>query len=290
MSRRRRVAPRSGDAPRPYRAGMTISPEWRTAIDEYLTAQRAAGMLITTMNSRRQHLQHMARRVPKSPWEMTSDDLVVFTGAQTWATETRRGRCNTFRSFWRWAKHTKRAPKNIAKVLVKVKPGEPDPRPVPDRVYRKALMKADADETIWLELAHDHGLRRCEVAVVHSDDIHEDLIGYSLLVHGKGSKKRVVPLTPGMARKLLDREPGWAFPGDDNGHLSPRWIGKLVAGLLDGDWTMHKLRHSAGTAFYLHGDLAIAQKLLGHASPATTMIYVKLPDESLRRTVMAAAS
>jgi len=125
---------------------------------------------------------------------------------------------------------------------------------------------------------------------VHSSDVSEDLLGYSLLVHGKGSKKRVVPLTDALAYQLRQLPHGWAFPGDDAGHLSPRWIGKQVAQLLGGGWTMHKLRHSAGTGFYLHGDLAIAQKLLGHASPATTLVYVKLPDERLRETVRRAAA
>jgi len=32
------------------------------------------------------------------------------------------------------------------------------------------------------------------------------------------------------------------------------------------------------------------QELLGHASPATTRRYVAVPRESLRRTVLAAAS
>ena len=282
---------------------MTISQPWQLAIDEYLTAQRANGAQPTTINSRRQHLQHLAKRVGGNPWLITREELVEYAGAQTWAQETRRGRGNTFRSFWGWGKATKRCKRDVSKVLPKTRAGQPDPRPVPDRVYRKALMRATPRERLWMELARDHGLRRCEVALVHSDDISEDLVkvehpddisedlvGYSLLVHGKGSKKRTVPLTPSMARALLALPEGWAFPGDIEGHLSPRWIGKVVAELLGGGWTMHKLRHSAGTNFYLHGDLAIAQKLLGHASPTTTMIYVKVPDDSLRATLLAAAS
>jgi len=269
---------------------MTQTHEWRVAIDAYLAHERHKGKTPATINSHRQRLSQMAARVGAGPWELTAEQLIEWAGSQSWAIETRRGRYNSYRSFWGWAKATKRCRHNIAKSLAKVKPGEPDPRPVPDRVYRKALMRADDQERIWLELAHDHGLRRCEVAIVHSDDLVEDLVGWSLLVHGKGGKRRTVPLTPSMARRLRDLPAGWAFPGDDHGHLSARWIGKRVAQLLDGDWTMHKLRHSAGTAFYLHGDLAIAQKLLGHASPATTLIYVKLPDDRLRATVMAAAS
>lgn len=269
---------------------MNISPEWRQAIDDYLVAQVSAGAKPSTVYSRRQHLQHLARRIEAGPWELTAEQLVAWAGAQTWAQETRRGRTNTFRSFWGWGKRTKRCRHNTAKALPKIRPGEPNPNPVPDRVYRKALMRASSRERIWLELAHDHGLRRCEIALVSSSDLIEDLVGFSLLVHGKGAKRRIVPLTDQMAYQLRRLPEGWAFPGDDAGHLSPRWIGKRAAQLLDGPWTLHKLRHSAATAFYLHGDLAIAQRLLGHASPATTLIYAKLPDERLRATVNLAAA
>lgn len=286
--------PRQGARPSGYpesvHTHLVISAGWALAIAEYASAQRGAGIAPNTVRSRIQHLQRVARSLPIEPWDLTAEQLLNWAGTQTWAAETRRGRYNTYRSFWAWGKATKRTKRNVAKSIPKVKPGQADPRPVPDRVYQKARMRATDRERIWLELAHDHGLRRGEVAVVHSDDVYEDLVGHSLLVHGKGGKTRTVPLTPSMATKLLALEPGWAFPGDDDGHLSARWIGRRVTLLLGGTWTMHKLRHSAGTAFYLHGDLAIAQRLLGHASPATTMIYVKLPDERLRATVLAAAS
>ena len=287
------ITPRKGGRPRGYPNNMhhlIITAGWAVAIAEYAVAQAGAGIGPNTIRSRIQHLQRVARSIPIEPWNMTSEALLGWAGSQPWATETRRGRYNTYRSFWAWGKATKRAAKNLAKQIPKVKPGEADPRPVPDRIYRKSLMRATDRERLWLELAHDHGLRRGEVAVVHSADLFEDLVGWSLLVHGKGGKQRVMPLTPGTANRLRDLPEGWAFPGDMDGHLSPRWIGRRVADLLGGGWTMHKLRHSAGTAFYLHGDLAIAQKLLGHASPATTMLYVKLPDERLRNTVLAAAS
>lgn len=269
---------------------MIISHQWRRAIDDYLVAQRAAGHRSTTINTLRQRLEQMARRIGAEPWDMDSEQLITWAGSQTWEQETRRGRYNAYRSFWGWAVKSGRCTVDISLELAKVKASAPNPQPIPNRLYRVAMMKANEDERIWLELAHDHGLRRCEVALVHSDDVFEDLAGHSLLVHGKGGKRRQVPLTPSTARQLLDRPDGWAFPGDEQGHLSARWIGRRVAQLLEGKWTMHKLRHAAGTAFYLHGDLAIAQKLLGHASPSTTLIYVKLPDERLRATVLAASS
>src|SRR5699024_6800613 len=121
----------------------------------------------------------------------------------------------------------------------------------------------------------------------------EDLAGWSLVVHGKGQRERMVPLTAGLALRLRARvhhTGGYAFPGSDGGHLSPRWVGKIVTRLLPGEVTMHALRHRFATrAYSVDRDLLTVQRLLGHASPVTTRVYVRLPDDALRRTVQAVA-
>jgi integrase len=43
---------------------------------------------------------------------------------------------------------------------------------------------------------------------------------------------------------------GWLFPGDDDGHLSPRWVGKIMTRVLPDDWTAHTLRHRSATRAY----------------------------------------
>jgi integrase/recombinase XerC len=271
---------------------MMIPTGWAVAIDEYLGWQTAAAISPNTIGSRRQHLQHLARRIgTESPWEVTADQLVIWCGKQTWRPWTRHGRRTTFQSFYSWAKRAKRTKHNPARALPKVRMPAPAPRPCPDRVYEAALHAADDRERIMLRLAADHGLRRAEVAVVHSRDLREDLIGWTLRVHGKGRKERDVPLTPRIALELRSLPAGWAFPGDDDGHLSPRWVGKLMTNLLDDDWTMHSLRHRFATrAYTVDRDVFVVQQLLGHASPATTRGYVQIPNDNLRATVLAAAS
>lgn len=265
---------------------------WASAIAEYMSAQRAAGAPETTINSRRQHLQHMARRIGIEPWKITADDLVEFAAMQTWSLSTRRGRRTTLRSFYKWAKTTGRIASNPAKALPKVKQVLGRARPCPERVYQEALARADQRERIMLRLAADHGLRRAEVAGIHSRDLVEDLVGWSLIVHGKGRRERSVPLNPRVALELRSLPAGYAFPGDfADGHLSPRWVGKLITKLLEGDWTMHTLRHRfASLAYGVDRDVFTVQQLLGHASPATTRGYVQLDDSNLRATVLAVAS
>lgn len=61
--------------------------------------------------------------------------------------------------------------------------------------------------------------------------------------------------------------------------------------LLDGDWTLHSPHHRfAARAHRVSRDSAVVQDLLGHASPATTRIYVATDHGDRRRTIGAIAS
>ena len=131
-----------------------------------------------------------------------------------------------------------------------------------------------------VHLAARAGLRRGEIARVQRDDVTRDLVGWSLLVHGKGGRERLVPLVGDLAVMLRERPDGFIFPGDDGGHLSAPRVGELVSEVLPSGWTCHTLRHYFATnAYRATHDLLVVQRLLGHAKPETTAGYVGLgPD------------
>lgn len=142
-------------------------------------------------------------------------------------------------------------------------------------------------------LAAEHGLRRGggEIARVHTNDLVEDLLGWSLRVHGKGGKDRVVPLREELANDLRALPPGWAFPSPSGGHLTEHHVGKIIARVLPGGWTAHTLRHRFATVAYAGTrDLLAVQEMLGHAKPETTRGYVQLPADALRAAISAAAT
>lgn len=264
---------------------------WAEATTAYLTHLQAGGSPQTTAYTRRQHLEHAAKRLPASPFAITAEDLTEYFAAQTWAQETRRGRRATFRHFYTWAISQGYTHTSPADALPLVKPAQPKPKPAPDSVFMATIMRAKPRERLMIRLAGELGLRRAEVAVIHTSDIIETPHGVSLIVHGKGAKDRTIPLPAGLAAILKSYPPGYIFPGDDNGHLSPRYVGKLIARIMPEGWTMHTLRHRFATrAYALDRDLLTVQALLGHASPTTTRLYVQLPDDSLRSTVERLAS
>lgn len=254
------------------------------------------------MSTRYGQLCRFARGVAVPPTRVGRPTLNRWFAANShWARETRRSNRNTIVLFFRWAHKEGYLDSNPAEDLPAVKPDQAAPRPAPDRVWREALMLAEPRVMIMLRLAAEAGLRRTEVAKVHTRDVLESFDGYQLLVHGKGDKDRVVPISDDLAALILagaaGHSPemaaygpeGYLFPGDDDGHLSPRWVGRLCSDAMPDGWTMHTLRHRFATRAYRGTrNIRAVQKLLGHSNVAVTERYTAVDDPEVRAAMMAA--
>lgn len=283
---------------------LPVPRNWVTDLDDYLSALSAAGRPASTTGLRRSHLSRMARGLGGSPRTVTGTQLVGWFAAQThWRAETRRGYRSSARKFFGWALETGRVPVNAALDLDPVKPGKPAPRPLPDAAWDTAMGTANARDQLILRLGAECGLRRAEVAQVHTTDVTQGVGGWQLLVHGKGDKQRIIPIPDDLAELIQAGAPGhtpersafgavgFLFPGADNGHLSPRWVGKLATRALPGIWTMHKCRHRFAAKVYRGSrNLRALQMLLGHASVATTEIYTPVDDDEIRAAMMFASA
>lgn len=256
----------------------------------YVAAEAGAGRSPNTLLSRRGHLAHMARGMRCAPARVTTAGMLRWFGEQRWSVETRRGYRNTAVSFFGWAHRAGHLPADPAGALPVMKAGSPSPRPVPDSVWFEAIAAADPRVRLMLRLAAEAGLRRAEVAQVHISDLTRGPGGAELLVHGKGSKLRTVPISDELADAIADGSAtGYLFPAGANGHLSPRYVGDLCGEVLPAGWTMHKLRHRFATRAYRGSrNLRAVQVLLGHSSVATTERYTAVDDDEIRAAAMSA--
>lgn len=266
---------------------LAASPAWETELTAYKRHMRAIGRAEGTVRVRISQLRRFAReRSTMAPYDVDLDDLLEWMGGQRWEPETRHAHAAAFRSFYGWARMTKRTKKNPAAKIPAVRMGQHLARPARGSDYTEARAKANRWERLALQLAAELGLRCAEVSAVHARDIDGSAGSYWLTVKGKGNKQRRVPLSDDLAGAIRARGGGYAFPGQWDGHLSPEYMSKRINRLLPEGVTMHMLRHRfATTAYNVDRDVFTVQRLLGHSSPAVTQRYVAVGDENMRRLV-----
>jgi integrase/recombinase XerC len=258
---------------------------WQAAVDEWVRYLRAAGRAESTIRLRRLHIERALTWINRDPWSVTHDDLAGYMALNVWEPETRKSVRASIQGFYQWGELVGHVEVDPSRKLPSVTVPGGRPKPAPTPVVEKALAEADERVALMVQLAAYAGLRRAEIARLHSDDV----IGDSLRIKGKGGKVREVPLHPQLAERLAGRT-GFIFPGRDGGHLSPDRVGHLLSAVLGKGWTAHTLRHRFATRAYAsERDLLSVQQLLGHSSVATTQRYTQVPDDALRRAIMNVA-
>jgi site-specific recombinase XerD len=187
---------------------------------------------------------------------------------------------------------------------------------VPDRALAAALSVCEADQSTagrrdraLLAVLYTTGARRAEIAGLAVDDY--DPAERSLRVRGKRDKERLVYVTLSAAT-LLDRwiavrgrTPGALFPPVNKaGRCGRRMVdgrvelthptGQAIAGIVArrlaaagaAPHTPHDFRRTfIGELLDAGVDLATAQHLVGHSSPATTARYDRRPERRRREAV-----
>lgn len=261
---------------------------WRKSINGWTGTLRAAGLSAQTIKSRRYKMVHLATLLmPSGPEDVTTEQIVQAFARQQWKPETRKAYRNTISSFFRWLHKSGRRSDDPSLDVPRVKKPHAHPRPCPDRYIAAAMKMATTSERLMIRLGAECGLRRGEIARVHSDDVVADSAGRSLIVRGKGDKQRIVPLPDDLAGIIMDAR-GYLFPGRFGGHVEESYIGDHISRLLPDGYAAHTLRHRfATTAYAATHDLFVVAELLGHESVETTEHYVAMPDGRLREAMAA---
>jgi integrase/recombinase XerD len=151
-----------------------------------------------------------------------------------------------------------------------------------------------------LELLYGTGTRISEAVGLDVDDV--DLAGLTIVVTGKGSKQRMLPLggfaADAIQSYLVRGRPDLATRGKGTPRLFLNSLGRPLSrqsayGILrraadragiSGHVSPHSLRHSFATHLLQNGaDVRVVQELLGHASVTTTQIYTLVTVDTLRQ-------
>ncbi len=161
-------------------------------------------------------------------------------------------------------------------------------------------LKGKRDICIF-ELLYGCGLRVSELCSIRLKDI--DYVNKTILVHGKGSKDRYVPIHDLAIKKIKDylvftrnvfvsryskQDTFHLFVNFKGSVLTDRGVREILNKELERQastlhLTPHAFRHSFATHLLDHGvDLRTVQELLGHVSLSTTQIYTKVSKEKLK--------
>ena len=147
------------------------------------------------------------------------------------------------------------------------------------------------------------GLRLAELCSLNLSDI--DLQQKTMVVIGKGNKQRMLYLNDSCVNAILAYlkvRPVNDLKGSDRNALFisrlNKRIGRQAVQLmvyhylekigLDGQhYSVHKLRHTAATLMYQHGDVdvLVLKDMLGHENLSTTEIYTHVENKQLREAV-----
>lgn len=144
------------------------------------------------------------------------------------------------------------------------------------------------------------GLRLAELCGLNLQDISSE---NTLTVTGKGNKERLVYLNeacvsaikayiavrPNEGINFNDRNA--LFISRNRRRISNKTVQHIVktylekAGLGDKGFSTHKLRHTAATLMYQHGnvDIRVLKDILGHSNLGTTQIYTHVSNEQIKK-------
>ena len=172
------------------------------------------------------------------------------------------------------------------------------------------MLEASIDLSKWegqrnkaiIEVLFSCGLRVSELVNLKLSDLY--LKERYVRIMGKGSKERLVPISPRaiqeldywfMDRNLMNIKPGeedYVFLNRRGAHLTRTMIlimikQQAIAAGIQKTISPHTLRHSFATALLEGGaDLRAIQAMLGHESIGTTEIYTHIDMTTLRQQIL----
>jgi integrase/recombinase XerD len=286
-----------------------VTEDDRALVDRFLDMMAAeAGASRHTLTAYRNDLERTAEAMRGSLSAASADDLSgLGTHWAELAPSTVARRSASLRRFFGFLVDDGLRSDDPSAALPRPRFERPLPRildePEISRMFESAEDRATSGEPAAvrnlaiLELLYGSGLRASELVGLPRGAVRPGQP--FLMVRGKGSKERLVPISSRAqeaVRKWLELAPGgtlWLFPSGKS-HISRVRLFQIVramaadAGISPERVSPHVLRHAFATHLLSGGaDLRVLQSLLGHADIATTQIYTHVDSARLVELVNA---
>ncbi|MBK9064118.1 MAG: site-specific tyrosine recombinase XerD [Acidobacteria bacterium] len=275
---------------------------------DYLSAEK--GLAANTLEAYRRDLAGFGAFLAEKsvdPGKVSRGDVVAYLGARraegmsprTLARET-----SALRGLYGFLAAEKVVPEDPTADLTNARRWAMLPKILSEDEVQKLLDAPDVAtpkglrDRAMFELLYACGLRVSELSAlpIESLRLNEGFV----LVRGKGSKERIVPVADSAGRWVKR----WLAEGRDTGGAGSRWVfpgtkgrpvtrqtvflalkaAALKAGLAAAAVSPHVLRHAFATHLVDHdADLRAVQLMLGHADIATTEIYTHVSRSRVRK-------
>lgn len=267
------------------------------AVEDWLDYLVARNLSPSSIKQYAYHLRSV-ERTTNGLWPGYPDLMRWLRSQKSLSGTTRHHRVSVVRSFFAWAETMEYIASNPARKLPLPRRERPLPPTIDDRDLRRLIdgkfrlpyrwgerRLAQRDKLI-IRLLCLTGLRRAEASALDVGDI--DLTNHIVYVRrGKGGKGRAVrfpdPLAKDLAAFMRGRnaaEP--LFTSRTLGRrLTPNGVGDILTGKVSAAFGRrihtHLLRHAYATYLSRSGEpIRTIQEMLGHASLATTQVYLQV--------------
>jgi integrase len=143
---------------------------------------------------------------------------------------------------------------------------------IEDESFKRVIRRAPFRDRLMLELLRTYGMRASELLALRTRDFNEST--QMLYVTGlKSSRGRQMPLNDDFASRLKVACKGLG-PDDLIFPISYNRLGEIWRFYRTCDKPLHSLRHTLAIEVYQKSkDIRLVQRILGHKSIMSTMIY-----------------
>lgn len=249
-------------------------------LDKFIEAQRADGYSVNTIGARVRCIKAIARFAGVTVELLKVDHVITYFATRPLRPWSRRTYLNHLQAFGKWL--------GVELTAGIRKPAIPrsTPHPLPEEDLTRIMSSTRGVPKAWVLLGAFCGLRAHETAKLARGDISVLDDGTATLrVTGKGGRTDTIPVPP-VVMKALDLTGNGKFWEGTRPESVSRTVASIAA-KIGIRMRYHQLRHRYGTMVYRSSgrDLLMTQRLMRHASPATTAGYAAVGDDRVHVVV-----